>query len=376
MVAVGLLLAVFLFLPTANLRPTRMAVLTAERFTYLPSLGLALALVGVLPRRREIVGKVVYACLGVGLVGAVTTSALHTDNLRDEKNLWAHELKVHPTLPTAVRAALQVAIAERRYDDALELAARGCQGGKAWTLSHPFDVEFTLYAAHILEARTLDRDTASLNAIAEFVRAFFLTKTQATLETSAGTFVTHGGRKPAAWLRATAPARFAGFQAIGARALARVGDCDGALALAREARSDLLEPASWTTAILVLARCEAWDEAIALTSKLPEGPARAELEANLRGSREALAEIGDAKDIDAAIIRSRVGGMLLDRRRAFAALAEHEEALRADPQGAMYFARAAWAAGEDDAAVRALGFLPSHERDAMLTVWSKELGRN
>lgn len=376
MIAVGLLLATFLFLPVANLRPTRMPVLTAERFTYLPSLGLALAIVGMLPRRRAATEKVVYAGIGLGLVGAVTASVLHTANLQDERKFWTHELKVHPKLPTAVRAALQIALGERRYEDALELTSRGYEGAKAWTIAHPFDVEFSLYAAQIRETTTLDRDAASLAAIAEFFRAFFLEKTKAELETSARTFVTHGGRNSAAWLQQVAPARFAGFQAIGARALARAGDCDGALTLAREARGGIADPGSRTTAILVLARCGAWDEALALTSELPEGPVREELVANLQRSRAALEEIGEADDIEAAIIRSRVGAMLLDRKRAFTALAGHEDELLTNPQGALYFARTAWAAGEDEAAMKALArFVPEQERNAMLAAWSKELGR-
>lgn len=377
MVVVGLLLAAFLFLPVANLRPTRMPWLFAERFVYLPSLGLALALVGLLPKWRGLRGPIALGVSFAALFASVTACALHTENLLDERRFWAHELDVHPYLPTALRPAFRDAFAERRYDDALELAARGYRGAKAWTISHPFDIEFALDAAQVVEARTLDSDRASLDRLAEFFQAFFLAKQRARLDAPSQTFVVDGSKLSAKWLREVAPGTFAGFQAVGARALARAARCDEALALAKDARVLLDDPAATTTTALVFARCGAWDDALALVTTLPEGPVRGELDANLRASREALARLGEAHDIDSALLRSRIGAMLLDRRMAFTALRPHEDELVADPQGAVYFARAAWAAGEDDAAKQALlRWMPTEARDEQLTAWSRELGRN
>lgn len=376
MLVAGLLLAAFLFLPVANLRPTRMPVLTAERFAYLPSLGLALALIGVLPRRRDRLGQLAWGGVGLALIGGITASALHTEDLLDERSFWAHELSVHPNLPSAARPAFHEAFANRRFDEALDLAGRGYRGGKMWTIGHPFDVEFALYGAQVVEAMTLDSDAASLAKLADFYRTFFLEKERAELETSVQLFTAHGGRLPAAWLRDISPGRFAGFQAMAGRVFARVGDCERALLLARAARDHFDEPSSKTTTALVLARCDAWDEAIEMAQKLPEGPPRAELEANLRASREALEQVGDASDIDAALLRSRVAAMLLDRKGAYGALSVHEDELVAHPQGALYLARAAWAAGEDEVARRALlRWMPKEEREEMLAGWAKELGR-
>lgn len=376
MLVVGVLLTAFLFLPVANLRPTRMPVLAAERFAYLPTIGLALALTSLLPRGRERFAKLAWGAGGFALFAAATISALHTPNLENEERFWAHELRVHPNLPTAVRPALVRALGEGRNREALELAGRGYRGAKAWTIAHPFDVEFSLYAAQIVEAMTVDRDEAKLATLAAFYRAFFLDKAGAELETSEQHFKTHGGRLPASWLREISPGRFAGFEIIGARALARARDCAGALSLAREARSSLEDPNAKTTAALVFARCRAWEEAGAVVQDLPEGPIRDELGQNLRAAEEALAQIAGSSDLEAALTRSRVGAMLLDRRMAFTALVGHEEALFANPQAALYFARTALAAGEDEAAKEALSqWLPAEASEEQLAAWSRELGR-
>jgi hypothetical protein len=68
--------------------------------------------------------------------------------------------------------------------------------------------------------------------------------------------------------------------------------------------------------------------------------------------------------------------MLLNRGRAYAILLPWKDAILADREAAMFFARTAWAAGEDDAARGALSLhLSEAEQSALLDSWSRELGR-
>lgn len=377
---VGLLLFAFLLLPTANIRPTRMPVLFAERFLYLPSLGLALFIVGIAPReaapsRRLGLGMGSAAAL-FALFLSATASALHTENLHDDESFWAHELRVHPNLPSAVRPAVQKALGERRYAEALELSGRGYRGAKAWTVGHPFDIELALYGAEAWEGMVLDKDREALEKLAQFFRAFFIERGLAELQAKEELFAIHGGRRPAAWLREMAPHRFAEFQAVAARALVRSGDCEAALVLTREARGELEIPSAQTTLALAFARCGAWEEALELARELPEGPPRDELVANLASSERMLDELGAAHDIDAALARAKIHALLLDRGGAIAALSGHEDELISHPQGALYLARTAFAAGEDDLATRALSrWMSAEEGEEVLAGWARELGR-
>jgi len=150
------------------------------------------------------------------------------------------------------------------------------------------------------------------------------------------------------------------------RYLAETGDAPGA---PTGGRSDLV------AASLVLARCAAWDEALDLARRLElENPDAAELGKNIAWARGVAAE--DHASVEGALRLSRSRTLLLQRGRAFAALVPFRNELVADQQGAVFFARAAWAAGEDEAARQALGAHMSEPDVApLLANWSRELGR-
>jgi hypothetical protein len=101
------------------------------------------------------------------------------------------------------------------------------------------------------------------------------------------------------------------------------------------------------------------------------------LVSNLETARSVLLDGEDVASALRALERSRAHTLLLDRGRAYRVLAPWEAVLVADRSAALFFARTAWAAGEDEAARRALAaHLGESESAPLLASWSRELGRD
>jgi hypothetical protein len=185
------------------------------------------------------------------------------------------------------------------------------------------------------------------------------------------------------------PARVATTKLWAAIAATRVGECPRALPLLRDYLHVEGDPPGRVAAVLALARCDAWDEALPLARTLAATNARHEtLVTNLEWTRAVLDfskrrqfasndETPTATTADKALECSRAYTLLLDRRRAYHVLAEWEPTLLHDRAAATFYARAAWAAGEDDAARRALAaHLGPSDATPLLASWSRELGRD
>jgi hypothetical protein len=101
----------------------------------------------------------------------------------------------------------------------------------------------------------------------------------------------------------------------------------------------------------------------------------AELRQNLEWARAVAGE--DHASLEGALRWSRAQTLLLNRGAAYVALVPWLAEILLDPDTTVFFARTAWAAGEDAAARQALGGRMS-EADAalLLASWSKDLGRN
>jgi hypothetical protein len=130
------------------------------------------------------------------------------------------------------------------------------------------------------------------------------------------------------------------------------------------------------SAAVVLGRCGRIAAATQLLQPLdPQDRAVAELLANLDWIERA-SRFDAGTDVDQAMRQSRARTLLLDRGGAYRALLARKDEIVADPQGALFFARTAWAAGEDEAALKALSArLGADERAELLAAWSRELGR-
>jgi hypothetical protein len=375
----GLAVGLAALFPVANIAAARMTFLFAERFLYIPFIGFALSFVPAAPRGPAIDWRRI-APWPLLLALFAWATVLHTRHFLDDRHLWEHELAENPKQPSALRFACQEAMHRQRYRESLALAVRGYEASRGYAGSQPDRVEFALRAARSLEAITLDADRASLERIAELYNAFFLGKGTARIDIEPVHVAIDGAGNEAHNFRVGDPMRLSQAELWRAIVASRLGQCDVALAgarrfLAGNAREQRLrEPSGRVNAVLVLGRCGQIDEALAAAATLDaREPAIAELTKNLEWIR--ALPTGAPADLDAALAASRARALLLDRGGAYRALVPWRDAIVADPRGAMFFARTAWAAGEDGAARSALSHLPQQQADALLTAWSRELGR-
>lgn len=375
-VAVGLAFAALAFLPVANVVPGRLPYLFADRFAYTPLLGLALAVTPLFSVREARRRAAVIAAGAVVSITSAVACARHAVHLRNDAHLWTYEREIHPDLPGPFHWGCIDAVAENRMHEALAIAAQGYRAASGWYLPQPYHVDFAMHAAHALEELTPDRDRATLERLAGFYATFFARHGVAELETSEGRFQIDAGSTEAMQFRALKDEATTST-AIGARVLARVGDCTSALRVLRPEAPTISISLSRVTAAQVFGRCGAWDEAFDIASQLPPGPPRTELESNLRWSRDALANAPAVGGLDGAMMRSRAATLLDDRKAAYEALVPFREALVADAQGSLFYGRAALAAGYADEARAALA--AHHEKaavDTQIADWTRELGRD
>jgi hypothetical protein len=375
-------------LPVANVVAAKNVFLFAERFAYIPLMAFALCMLPRYgagadePRRVEPRGTGwrelswgTRATWG-GLLGLLALgTALHTRDFLDDRRLWQHELAVNPAHPLPLYFASQDAMHRKRYREALAFATRGYQAARGWPTPQPHRVEFALRAARSLEAITLDADRDTLAKIALFYQTFFSGHGRAEFDAPTARIGFDADEHEAGNFRKGDAARMAEVELWRAIVAARLERCDVATRGARRYLDDSARRPGRIDAILVLARCDAVDEALAEARALDQGqPPIAELVHNLEWIAALPADASD--DLDAALRRSRARTLLLDRGGAYRALEPHRAAITADERGAQFFARAAWAAGDDPSARQALSLRMSpNEVEALLRAWSTELGR-
>ncbi len=137
----------------------------AERFLYLPLLGLAAVLarcLGAAPTpglrlaSRAGAAAAYLAYAGIALV--------HGAALGDDAGLWTHELEELPEDTRALENLAKVRLNEARYPEALELAQRG----HARSVEPGVRLDFLLLSARSLLLGTQEGDRASLEALRGF----------------------------------------------------------------------------------------------------------------------------------------------------------------------------------------------------------------
>lgn len=283
--AVGLALTGFLLVPTANIQPTGMPFLFSERFLYLPLLGLALAFVELAPRVWGHRAKLLFALASLALVASATASWAHTAHYEDEDVFWQNELAVQPNHIVSIGSVLKRALESEQWEEALDLSIRGYQNQGRW-LSRTYDVAFTLAAAKAYEGMASVDDGATQTMLLDFYRRFFIQKTESPLVIGDRVLVIDGRSPQSRRMRDEAPGSFGKFQADAALTLARAGECDDALPLARDARELVDNLAGLRATALTLARCNAFDEALELTARLGDhSKARPGIEAEIESLR-------------------------------------------------------------------------------------------
>jgi hypothetical protein len=379
----GALLGLAALAPVANLAAAKMVFLFAERFAYIPLMGFALCLV---PRRNATleVGEVTTMLrrwkrtvpAAALLLACAVASVLHAHDFLDDRHLWEHELAENPEQPLALRLACQEAMHRQHYREALALALRGYVAAEGWPVAQPDRVEFALRAARSVETLTLDAKRVALQQIFDFYDVFLGSKGTVRLDVEPVHVAIDARGSEAYNFRRRDPKRLEQVRLWRAIVASRIGRCDVAVDGARGYLAQTEVPSGQVDAILVLGRCGQLDDALAAAKALDFAqPAIAELTHNLAWIKGTEGRLTD--DIDGALARARVQTLLLDRGGAYRALEPWRDAILAEDQGAMFFARTAWAAGHDDAARAALeGRTAPAEADALLRTWSRELGRD
>jgi hypothetical protein len=367
---VGCTLGILALAPVANIAAAKMVFLFAERFAYIPLMGFAL---GVVPSARPRWPALVpWAAL---LASCAAGAARQTHHFLDDRRFWEHELAENPKHPLALRFACQEAMQRQRYHEALGLALRGYEAARGWPVPQPYRVEFALRAARSLESVTLDANREALAQIAEFYDTFFRATGAARIDIGAVQVAIEAAGNEAQNFRRRDPGRLAQVELWRAIVASRLDRCATAVNGAESYLAQTEEPSGRISAVLILGRCARWDRARAAANALDaSAPPIAELVRNLAWIESIADKSRD--DLDGALAWSRARTLLLDRGGAYRALVPFQQTMVADLDGALFFARTAWAAGEDDAARAALGArLPPSEVEGALANWSRELGR-
>jgi hypothetical protein len=153
----GIALYVLAFAPTSNLALTQQQTLIADRFLYIPTLGLALVFASVLAAARRREAYLVTAAVALALA---TLSLSRAADFGDPRQFWEREARLHPADPNALTFVLEAEITEHtlaRLDEAARAA--------------PSRAAFAATAAEIVAGTVPDREVPALRDIDAFCAA-------------------------------------------------------------------------------------------------------------------------------------------------------------------------------------------------------------
>jgi tetratricopeptide (TPR) repeat protein len=153
--------------PVMNILPIASTTLVAERFLYVPLLGLgALVARAVYPffARGGVARTATFAAAALVLVGLASKTVARTEHFLSDSALWTHELEVHPNSLVASEHLAEILAAEHRYDEALALLKRAHRLARERGLA--FHAHMAgLHALEVVLATTSDADQPTLRAI-------------------------------------------------------------------------------------------------------------------------------------------------------------------------------------------------------------------
>jgi hypothetical protein len=171
-VAWGLMLFSFAWLPTSNIVPNRLACMFFERFLFLPALGLALAMLVLMTTLfRRVTGRVVVVALLLPLLGVEYSKCFARSlDYANPVRFWNHELSVNPLstvapmgLVASIRSRSKIGHALRWLNQCHENAHVRRQWGDA--------ARCVFDGAVLVSDVTLDLEQTSLESAAGFFRA-------------------------------------------------------------------------------------------------------------------------------------------------------------------------------------------------------------
>jgi len=171
MITMGIALFAAVLVPVSNLVLAGIATLVAERFLYLPLLGVALFIAGLVELARgRARDATVIGCAAVALVSLAAITLDRALDFSDEARFWDHERALHPESLEALRMRIRRAKQARRYPEAEALANEGLAIASKWYAHTGDGVEFMLQLAEVRALLTPDLAVESLNAIDAFYR--------------------------------------------------------------------------------------------------------------------------------------------------------------------------------------------------------------
>lgn len=239
-----------------NVIDLRLDVLAAERFLYLPLIGVAslvargLVAAGERPVARYAVGAL---CLAM-----TVTSIQHVGHFITEEDLWLYERSLDPRNPYACGELARLRQQQGRLDEAIALYADGVRGARA--IHHrTHDSQLVIKLAATLMLATPDADQPTLVRLRDFFDAVDRG------DPAPVRFEARGLRVSLKWNDLERAQRRRLFQYRIVRAIAHARTLS--LAEAERALRDVLAATpdawlAWQNLSLVLAAAERWEEAV------------------------------------------------------------------------------------------------------------------
>lgn len=359
--AVGAVLLAALWFPVSNVIPTRQVWLLSERFTYVPHLAVALLLgVATSAIARPWLRR---AALALPIVLLSPHAVARTLELRSPDGFWEREHAIDPDAPMPLKHMAHAALRASRSEDALALAIQGSRTARTYAGQEATAVSLAATAGEAMSNLTPDRDRAAVAAVHDFFVALLSGTGRATLATPRGSVSVPAGSRDALVADAMLPVTIE----WSARAAARAGACDRALTLLADTAA---RPS--VRGALVLARCDRWDAASTMATKLDAQRAAPVLAPRLREAAAALAR--EATTLGHAVARSNARTLLEDDRGALAELSPWREELLV--QAPELLAEKMWALGDEGAATALLRTrLPEEGARDLVERWRRSRAR-
>lgn len=375
-VALGIAVYVGMLLPTSNVVPTGMITLLSERFLYVPFLGLCLAAAGLLAEAPAARRGLAFGAAGLASTWLAVIAARRSADFLDEDAFWRRERKLHPESMEALGAIKAKALAERRYGEALILAAQLHQTCTKWFSYTGSEIDIIIESIETLGLLTPDGDKAALAAYAGFLTDLVGAEGEAKLERP-GLRIIVPRTKAARGRIASLTFRIHGLRAS---FFSRLGDDPAALAAAAKANESCPRCASvHREAAIVFARAGNFAGAegeLAAAASIGGAAVVAKLSDSVAGARVDASQASLAEEpVMKALLTARAYARLEAWGRAYAELVPHRPLIEKAPGLALTYAELAFRSGDEASARAVLGAVrPPETIGPTLADWKRKMG--
>lgn len=370
-IALAIALCFGTLLPASNLSMTGLSTSVAERFLYVPILGIAYAVaelcrIGAARRFFLVVSGAAIAILGVIAAGRARDFA-------DEVGFWAREEAIHPEALEPKRFAISRAIADRRHRDALKIAVDAQAVAARWYRDQGSELDFTIRIVEMRARLTPDLATAKLAAY----ERFFLRIAEAT---PGDVDLAVGGLKIDVRLDRILVERARRLrphlQTLAGDLASRQGEDPRAIDLASQAHAACPSciPSALTLAF-ASARAGAFDRAREVLAGARSGPATIDAARSIDQAAQMMAASAQAPPAESLQLRASAFTTLEAWGRAYEVLAPHRASIEAVPEAALGFAELAYRAGATDVAKEIVAkHVPEASRKDLFDTWARRMG--